>query len=364
MTMIKLREWRPQLARPYYFCGMMKVERYVLIAACVLFSGMLQAQQKQTVIAFGSCSDEDRPQELWNEVVKTKPALWIWGGDNIYADSGDTLELKRRYEKQFNDPGYQKLVATCPITGTWDDHDYGINDGGKYWTHRDEAKVMALRFLRIPKTNPVWSRPGIYNSTTVGEGKDLINIINLDTRYFRDTIRKVYYKPEGTEKKEYKYEVNPTGDVLGEVQWKWLEEELRKSKAALNIINSSIQVLSEEHRFEKWANLPAARERLLKLIAKSGKPVLIISGDRHIAEISKTNLPGYNYPLYDFTSSGLTHTWPEKWPETNKYRVGELIVEKTFGLITITRLKKGMEVQMEVRGKDDQVFAKETFSIQ
>jgi alkaline phosphatase D len=320
------------------------------------------AQSDQTLIAFGSCSDEDRPQELWNDIAGLKPAIWIWGGDNIYADSGDTLELKRRYTKQFNDPGYQKLLATCPITGTWDDHDYGTNDGGKYWSHKDECKVQALRFLQIPKSNPVWNHSGIYNSTEVGKGKNKIKIINLDTRYFRDTIVKVFYKPTGTEKKEYKYEVNPTGDVLGEAQWKWLEEELKKSDAALNIINSSIQVISEEHRFEKWGNLPVARERLLKVIAQSGKKIIIISGDRHIAEFSKMNLQGYKYPLYDFTSSGLTHTWPEKWEEANRYRVGELIIQKNFGLIFVHFGKNKLDIQFEVRGKNGQVFSKENFS--
>ena len=337
----------------------MKIKRTLFLAGCIIVSFYSWSQKKETVIAFGSCSDEDRPQELWNDIVNQKPILWIWGGDNIYADSGDTLNLKARYAKQKSDSGYQALLRTCPITGTWDDHDYGTNDGGKNWPHKDAAKIQALRFLGISRSNPVWRHPGIYNSMTVGEGNEKIKIINLDTRYFRDTLAKVYYKPEGTERKEYRYEPNLTGDVLGEDQWQWLESEMKSSDATFYIVNSSIQILSEEHRFEKWANFPAARKRLLDLLARMKKNVIIISGDRHIAEFSRTNLPGMTNPLYDFTSSGLTHTWPEKWVEFNKYRVGDQIVQKTFGVIKVDWHKKDYKVTLQIRSKDDQVLAEE-----
>jgi len=340
--------------------ALMKTKGTLILAGYIIVSFHSWAQKGETIIAFGSCSDEKRPQELWPEIVKQKPALWIWGGDNIYADSGDTLQFKARYAKQKSDSGYQRLLKTCPITGTWDDHDYGINDGGKYWPHKDEIKLLALRFLGFPKSNPVWNHDGIYNSMELKDRKKKVKIINLDTRYFRDTVYKVYYKPLGTEKKEYKYEPNATGDILGETQWQWVEAELKNSDASLFIINSSIQVLSQEHRFEKWANFPAARKRLLNMLTKLKKNVLIISGDRHIAEFSKVNLQGLPYPLYDFTSSGLTHTWPEPWKEDNSLRVGNLIIKKTFGLIILHWSKKEVKATLQIRGKDNQVFQEET----
>jgi alkaline phosphatase D len=322
----------------------------------IFFSLFSNAQKKQTIVAFGSCDNQEKPQELWTEIVNQKPALWIWGGDNIYADTGDSTILKGMYNKLKADPGYEQLLKTCPITGTWDDHDYGMNDGGKFWPHKDEFKKFELQFLGIPKSNPVWSHQGIYNSLTFGKGKAKIKVINLDTRYFRDTLIKVYYKPVGSERKEYKYEVNETGDILGEVQWKWLEDELRNSDAAFFIVNSSIQALAEDHRFEKWVNFPKARQRLLDVLASAKKNIMIISGDRHIAEFSKVDLPGANFPLYDFTSSGLTHTWPEKWVEANRYRVGELVIQKNFGIIKIDWGKKDFKVTLQIRGKDNQLF--------
>src|SRR6478736_4282637 len=106
----------------------MKIKGILVLVGCLVASFYSWSQKNETIIAFGSCSDEDKPQELWNDIVKQKPSLWIWGGDNVYADSGDTLNLKARYAKQKSDSGYQQLLQTCPITGTWDDHDYGVND--------------------------------------------------------------------------------------------------------------------------------------------------------------------------------------------------------------------------------------------
>src|SRR5579872_3421822 len=107
----------------------MKLEKALALTLFVSLSFYGHAQKNETIIALGSCDDENKPQELWPEVVKQKPVIWIWGGDNIYADSGDSTNLKARYAKQKSDPGYQQLLKTCPITGTWDDHDYGMNDG-------------------------------------------------------------------------------------------------------------------------------------------------------------------------------------------------------------------------------------------
>jgi len=131
---------------------------------------------------------------------------------------------------------------------------------------------------------------------------------------------------------------------------------LRNSDASLFIVNSSIQALAEDHRFEKWVNFPKSRQRLLDVLTAAKKNVLIISGDRHIAEFSKVNLPGAVNPLYDFTSSGLTHTWPEKWVEANRNRVGELVIQKNYGIIKIDWSKKDYKVTLQIRGKNDQIF--------
>jgi alkaline phosphatase D len=339
-----------------YFCAMLNRICAVLF---VLFSTSAKGQtvtRSETIIAFGSCNDEDEPQEMWKEVLAQKPNLWIWGGDNVYADTQDMASLKAKYDKQKSNPDYQKLMHVCPITGTWDDHDYGVNDGGRFYSKKNESKKYLLDFLGIEKTNKAWKHRGVYNSFSIGGDKQRIKIINLDTQSFRDTVIKVSYVDSLTHTNRTKYKPNAIGDMLGAEQWKWLVDELQNTDVPLFIINSSIQVLSNEHPFEKWANLPSARKRLLNIIEASKKRVIIISGDRHIAEFSKIGLPGLNYPLYDFTSSGMTHTWSEPWEEHNPYRVGELVIQKTFGVLKVDWSGKLPRVTMQIKGLKDATY--------
>lgn len=323
---------------------------------CVSCSALIMVQgQPITRIAFGSCSEETNPNQLWDDIVKTKPQLWIWLGDIVYADSKPNGQPKGSYASMYamqkSFPAYQQLLTTCPVIGTWDDHDYGINDGGKFHPKKQESKEALLNFLDIPTNSELRSREGVYNAYTYGEGNRKVKVILLDTRSFRDTL-------VNSTEKGVRYEINRIGDVLGEAQWRWLENELTDSDAAIHIIGTSIQFIAEEQGFEKWANFPVARERMIALLSKT-KPsnTIMISGDRHIAEISKMKIPGWNYELYDFTSSGLTHTWSTVWEEANKYRVGELIIQKNFGLIEIDWKKRKPRLTLTVRGSNQSTYA-------
>jgi len=40
-------------------------------------------------IAFGSCARQDQPQPIWEAVVASRPQLFLFLGDNIYADTED-----------------------------------------------------------------------------------------------------------------------------------------------------------------------------------------------------------------------------------------------------------------------------------
>jgi alkaline phosphatase D len=318
----------------------------------LVFYSLVGAQpSSETIIAFGSCNDEDEPQEMWKEIIAQKPSLWIWGGDNVYADDGEDLtKLQQRYLKQKSNSDYQALLKNCLVTGTWDDHDYGTNDGGRFFSKKEENKKPLLDFLGFEKSNPVWKHRGVYNSTTIGTTNQKVKIINLDTRSFRDTTYKIYSVDSLTKKQTYRFYSNEKGDVLGEKQWRWLENELKTPNIGLFIINSSIQVIAEDHRFEKWSNFPMARKRLLHLIEVSYKNVLILSGDRHMAEFSQIQLPQLGYPLVDFTSSGLTHTWSEFWEEKNSHRMGSQVIQKTFGLIKVAWSGSIPTITLQIRG--------------
>ena len=302
-------------------------------------------------IVFASCNDQDREQPLWQPILENKPDLFIWGGDNIYADTSDMLKMESDYFKVRSHPNYARLAQSTTVIGTWDDHDYGLNDAGVEWEHKEAAQELFLDFLDVPDDDPLRVQKGIYYARKYATSKGAIKVILLDTRYFRDSLRK-------SKKEGWRYEAwngNDGGSVLGDVQWNWLENELKDESAQYTIIVSSIQFLADEHGWEKWGNHPAEVRKMNETLKKAkSKNILIVSGDRHLAEFSVNKEAELQYDLVDFTTSGLTHTYPDSPDTPNRYRVGRVVKDLNFGVLKFDM--DGQKVHFEVRGIDNEIL--------
>ncbi|XP_024991393.1 uncharacterized protein LOC112525467 isoform X2 [Cynara cardunculus var. scolymus] len=313
----------------------------VLLAILFTFSAAAPPQPLISRIAFGSCANQTSPQPIWDAIVNFKPQVFIWLGDNIYGDirrpfkffgnertigpwknvprfvPSSEDEMRSKYNIAKTNHGYSRLRKISKVIGTWDDHDYGLNDAGKEFKQKDTNQRLMLDFLDEPQDSPrltihvlispslflnvtndnVFFRrkqAGVYASYTFGpEGRE-IKVILLDTRYHRDPLRS-------------------DGTILGTAQWTWLEKELNEGPSAITIIGSSIQVLSNLSActgplfyMESWGRFPSERKRLFSLISDSKRDgVFFISGDVHFGEITRFDC-ATGYPLYDITSSGLT----------------------------------------------------------
>ncbi len=335
----------------------MQKKIFVLILWNCLFLGYGQKESTKTddtdfVIAFGSCNKQNKPQPFWNEIVKHNPNVFIWGGDNIYGDSYDMSKIKQDYMLQNSNVDYQKLKASVPVMGTWDDHDYGKNDAGEEWRMKNESQRLFLDFLGVSNDDPRRKQEGVYTSKLFEIEKGNIKVIILDTRYFRSPLKK-----SNTEDRRYMPYEDGKGTILGEAQWKWLEKELENNFSDFVIIVSSIQFLSSEHGFETWGNFPHEVAKLKKLlVSKAVRNAIILSGDRHISEFSTTKVKGLKYPLIDFTSSGLTHSYSSYKGESNKYRVGRVISTPSFGILKFDF--DTYTVSMEMRGVNNLILQK------
>ena len=314
----------------------------LFVLSCSSSRTEITPPESDFIIAFGSCNREDEPQPLWKEILKNDPDVFLWGGDNIYSDTDNKMVMQAEYKAQKNNPEYQKLLQSVPVYGTWDDHDFGLNNGGKEWSFKDTSQQLFLDFMDVPADSERRDREGVYSSEVFKTEKGSIKVILLDTRYFRDNLIL-------SKNRNQRYEPS-TGTILGETQWNWLENELRESEADFNVILSSIQILSAEHGFETWGNFPSEVKKLEDLIVSSeAKNVFLLSGDRHISEFSGTNVAGLGYKLIDFTSSGLTHSYDEYRGEPNKYRIGDVVKYKSFGILRFDFEEE--KVIMEMRGK-------------
>lgn len=279
--------------------------------------------------SFGSCNDESKPQALWDEILSKNPELWVFLGDNIYGDKrlvdqwrayippmklfgeGTPSDLYEKYDSLLQNANFSRFQRRVPIIGTWDDHDYGINDGSKTYTFKSQSQQLFLDFIGEPEDSARRSQRGVYTSHIFGSNEETsVLFILLDVRYNRD--------PYGT----------PGGDFLGQEQWTWLERTLNDSTAAFTIIASGIQVLPyDRYAGEHWGRFNPRRLKLLDLILKSNaKGVLLLSGDVHFAEVNAVHCN--DRQVYEVTSSGLTHSW-------QNFRAARLLARIFFKLANL-----------------------------
>ncbi len=301
-----------------------------------------------TTLGFSSCGRENRPQPIWAAINAQHCDAFVLAGDNIYGDSADPEVLRAKYALFAAQPGFAELRQNTPLFATWDDHDYGINDGGAGWKGAAAAQKEFCDFWDLPANSPRRSSPGVYDCVTLGPVGQRVQLILLDTRSFRSPLKKNALLPKANVPN-----TDPGVTILGEEQWAWLERRLREP-AEVRVVVSSIQLIPEEHIFEKWQNFPAERSRFLQLLQTTrAKGVVIVSGDRHQAEMSRlTAADGAPYPLYEMTTSGLNQAMSQKF-EANRHRTHESAYGgSNFGLLHLNWTTPHPSLRFEVCGLD------------
>jgi alkaline phosphatase D len=291
-------------------------------------------------IVFGSCFDQDLDPSIWSVMAKTNPELVIMLGDNIYSSKPHKRPFFDQYRKLEKIEAYRTLRESVPFLATWDDHDYGVSDGGADNPDKNESKKAFAFHYPYIKDSTLLDQPGLYHSKMFGgvkQGKgrrarvnQSLHVIVLDTRWNKSP----WNKQESVDGSKV---ILPSGDkrstLLGEVQWAWLEDQL-KENSDVKILVSSVQVLAENHSYERWGQFPNERERLLSLINRiKPKNLIILSGDRHFASISKLDLPSYG-PLYEISSSPL-NTPKGNITENQSVYQFPIFVKENFGLLNL-----------------------------
>ena len=284
-------------------------------------------------IAFGSCIDQARPAPIWDTILAGKPDLFLFGGDNVYCKLPySTQRLRRAYALASGSPGMGRLRRSVAHLAIWDDHDYGLNDGGADFAFKAESKAQFLQFWKVADSDPRRGRDGLYHAQLFGPPGRRVQVILLDGRWFRSPLTPTD-QLDAPGKERYVPDADPGKTMLGEAQWRWLEAQLRQP-AEVRLIVSGVQVVTDGHGWERWGNLPRERERLYRLIAGTGaQGVVFLSGDRHIGALYREPA-GTPYPLYEMTSSGITHPWRTA-SEAGPNRLGELYTELHYGTVDI-----------------------------
>lgn len=317
-------------------------------------------QQPLTRIAFGSCADQNRQQPIWSRVFAYDPDLFIFAGDNVYGDdrSGTLSELRAAYAQALKIPAIKRLRATRPVLATWDDHDFGLNDAGGDFPNKRASRELFLNHWGAAEDDPRRQRDGVYHQVLFGPEGQRVQIILLDTRFFRSPLKDTDERGAAG-KERYMPDSDPSKTMLGEAQWAWLQEQLLKP-AELRLIVSSIQVLAEGHGFERWGNFPNERQKLFDMVADTGaNGVIFLSGDRHLGALYRLS-EGVPYDFFEITSSGINRTYPDA-DEPGPLRLSDLYKRVNFGSIDID-WSAGV-VTLAIRGATGQQVHRTSISI-
>jgi alkaline phosphatase D len=329
-------------------------------AGALAFSAPAFAQSAQDKplwrIAFGSCARQNKDQPIWDSINAQKPDLFVFLGDNIYADTTDPEEMREKYAALAAKPGFQRLRATTPIVATWDDHDYGANDSGAAYEMKDESRRQFCDFWDEPADSARRTQEGgIFTARMFGPEGRRVQVILPDLRWNRQpensrpgffSLARQYLKGQVMRGRAIGGPYGTVDDpeavkMLGAAQWRWLEDQL-KAPADLRIIGSSLQVLSQGTGWEAWDQFPAEQARIERLIGEA-RNVVLISGDVHYGELSKLERAN-SAPLYELTSSGLTEVWATLPPNTRRV---DAYRGRNFGVIDIDW--DAQQVRLQVR---------------
>ena len=270
-------------------------------------------------IGLGSCLDQDYPQPIWQSIKKEDLNYFIFLGDNVYGDTryGSLRKMKSAYDKQKK--VLPDFLNDISIFSIWDDHDFGINDGGADYRFKRQAQELYLDFWDITKDDDRSNREGIYFSKNEIFFDKKFKFIFLDTRFFRSKLK--------GKKSNYIENIEPDATILGNAQWTWLENEL-KSDFDFLFIFSSIQIIAKDHRFEKWSNFPNERAKLFELLEQFNDKTILFSGDRHRAGIYRKN------GIIEVTASSMNKPG-SSFSETDSYLIGKTYPQENYGVLEI-----------------------------
>ncbi|GAA4124491.1 hypothetical protein GCM10022215_32240 [Nocardioides fonticola] len=230
-----------------------------------------------------------------------------WDGDIDNADFTDVATCRRRYALYYADPQLIRAHAAAPFAIMADQHDYdpAQTDGRPTLTMEQAGSVLfewtPIRAPRPDGTGRLPASPGPFRQMPIPRGPaalysyrvlpfgDLADVVLIDVRRFAGRA-------------------GEQSQILGDVQWAWLERTLRASasRARFRLIVNQVNLgqlrafnLPFADAFSRqfgidpdapqgelyttaWGGQPAERTRLFRFLREAGiVDNVVLSGDSH-----------------------------------------------------------------------------------
>ncbi len=264
----------------------------------------LNTNSDQVSFAYASCMSDDFRfnrviNPMWQKMKDQNPDMIVLNGDVVYVDSYDFVERKKateldiwfRFIDSLNRLPIYKWTELKPIFATWDDHDFGTNDGDKDFISKQAARKIFLGFFGGKNLSGVYDLEpsSVYFSLKAFQQ----NFIFLDNRYFR--------QPNKDPKSQEVYA------HWGEKQYKWLLNEIKKTNKPTWLFsgNQFFSGVALDYKESLQDNNPENFKLLTSDLKNINVPVVFGSGDVHFSEIMKIPADRIGYETYELTSSSM-----------------------------------------------------------
>lgn len=243
--------------------------------------------------ALASCMNDsfmNAQKQQWLDLLSHRPQALFMIGDNVYVDlktkNITPSVLWERYAETRNRLEVFRSKKLTPVFATWDDHDFGKNNGGKEFNYAKEAREVFEDFFPQKTNKFIFSKgPGLARAFRFSRQTFLL----LDNRSFR-SLRNI------SDKKQSHF---------GAEQEHWIDKIIKQAKGPVWLISGD-QFFGGYHKFESYqGNHPAAFRRFLRRLKRTGKVVVFVSGDRHLTELMRIPKKHLGYTTYELTSSGV-----------------------------------------------------------
>ena len=275
-----------------------------------------------------------RPRlKIFDTMRETDPDFMIWMGDNVYFLSEEWNEYNSMRKKMLDyrkEKHIKQFLNNQPNYSTWDDHDFGPNNGHGDFENKEMTKAIFNTFWENPNEQKDNSN-GIFYKFSRADADFFV----MDSRYNRIKNKEMY----------------------GKTQLNWLKEGLKKSDATFKFIVSGTQSLPDTYG-EDWNDYPIERANFLQfLVDENIEGLIFFSGDTHYAELNKLEREN-TYPLIEVTSSALTSP---TFPGAEKSNKGERETDtfskkKNFGHIFVKGKKGNRFCKIDIKDRKGKVI--------
>ena len=313
-----------------------------------------------TTFAYASCmADDYRFTEvidpMWARMQQLNPDFVVLNGDVVYVDSFEFVERQKateldiwmRFIDSFNRLPIYKWLKLKPIFATWDDHDFGTNDGDRTFAAKAAARKIFLGFFGGKNLPGVYKleNESVYFSLNAFNQKMLF----LDDRYFRQPNK------DQSVQEEYAH--------WGENQHKWVMGQLQEGAPTWlfngNQFFSGVD-LSYKESFQ--SNDPTHFKKFLDELRQAKAPVVFASGDIHFSEIMQIPADQAGFNTYEITSSSMHSYTGSGWD--NPLRLpGAFTKEFNFMLIKSRSENSVLKFDVEAWGLEPAPYFKKSLEV-